>query len=40
MEAEAADTYKLVGTASLYGHDLRIHVMEGGVVTVVQRDHL
>lgn len=38
VEAEAADTDALVGTALLYGHDLRIHIVEGGVVTIVQRE--
>ncbi|MDQ3659260.1 MAG: hypothetical protein M3338_06250 [Actinomycetota bacterium] len=39
VEAEAADTDSLIGTSLLYGHDLRIHMEEGGVVTIAQRDH-
>ncbi len=39
VEAEAADTDSLIGTSLLYGHDLRIHMVEGGVVAIAQRDH-
>lgn len=37
VEAEAADTEALVGTSLLYGYDLRIHVVDGGAVTIAQR---
>ena len=36
VEAEAADTGPLVGTSLLYGHDLNIHMVDGGVVTVAR----
>lgn len=36
VEAEAADTDPLVGTSLLYGHDLRIHMVDGGVVTIAR----
>ena len=36
VEAEAADANPLVGTSLLYGHDLRIQLVDGGVVTIAQ----
>ncbi len=36
VEAEAADTDALVGTSLLCGHDLRIHMVDGGVVTIAR----
>lgn len=36
VEAEAADADPLVGTALLYGHDLRIQLVDGGTVTITQ----
>ena len=36
VEAEAADADPLVGTALLYGHDLRIHMVDGGVVIITR----
>lgn len=36
VEAEAANTDALIGTSLLYGHDLRIHMVEGGAVTIAQ----
>ena len=34
VELDAANTAALVGMSLLYGHDLRIHVVEGGRVTI------
>jgi predicted aspartyl protease len=31
---EAADTSPLIGMALLYGYDVRMHVVEGGSVTI------
>ena len=36
VEAEAADADPLVGTSLLYGHDLRIQLVDGGAVTITQ----
>ena len=34
VETDAADTTPLVGVGPLYGHDLRIQMIEGGTVTI------
>lgn len=34
VETDAADTIPLVGVGLLYGHDLRIQMVEGGTVTI------
>lgn len=34
LEIDAADTYPLVGMGLLYGHDMRIQVIDGGAVTI------
>jgi predicted aspartyl protease len=34
VETDAADTTPLVGVGLLYGHDLRIQMVEGGMVTI------
>ncbi len=34
VELDAANTVALVGMSLLYGYDLRIHVVEGGRVTI------
>lgn len=36
VEAEAADTDALIGTSLLYGHDLRIHMVDGGVMAIAR----
>lgn len=36
VEAEAAETDALIGTSLFYGHDLRIHMVEGGSVTIAR----
>jgi hypothetical protein len=34
VDLDAANTVALVGMSLLYGYDLRIHVVEGGHVTI------
>jgi predicted aspartyl protease len=34
VETDAAETTPLIGMGLLYGHDLRIQTIEGGMVTI------
>ena len=34
VEADAADIVPLIGMGLIYGHDLRIQAVEGGIVTI------